>query len=107
MPMRLIVCGCASELPEVDISEFVGRAARDYLAEALRVDTNLFQIASAVHNGSPNPKQVFVLGSEKWLANDTLFGNRLCADLTGREVDIASCRHPEVRRVSKCLPGGG
>jgi S-adenosylmethionine synthetase len=74
VPMRLIVCGRATPLPNLDLSEFVQRAAHEYVATSLRCDPGLFSIESAVHNGRPNLRRVFRQGLKKWPANDTSFG---------------------------------
>jgi len=74
VPMRLIICGRATALPELDLPVLVGAAAREYLYNNLRCDSSLIQIESAVRGGSPNLQQVFVRGKAVALANDTSFG---------------------------------
>lgn len=75
VPMRLIVCGRATALPEQDISAVVCAAAQEYLRQQLRCDTTtLFQLESAVRSGAPNLQQVFGRGHAVALANDTSFG---------------------------------
>lgn len=74
VPMRLIVCGRATALPEVDMSSLVVTAARAYLQANVRCDIGLFQVESAVRSGSPNLQQSFTRGKQVALANDTSFG---------------------------------
>ncbi|WLG53626.1 methionine adenosyltransferase [Pseudomonas sp. FP1742] len=73
-PMRLILCGRASSLPDAGLAESVHAAARRYLSENLRCDPALFGIECAVRSGSPNLQQAFVRGMSHALANDTSFG---------------------------------
>lgn len=74
VPMRLIVAGRASPLPDTDMAEFVCNAAREYLASTLRCDASIFLIESAVRNGSASLRQVFSRKRTMPLANDTSFG---------------------------------
>ncbi|NQD37975.1 methionine adenosyltransferase [Permianibacter sp. IMCC34836] len=74
VPMRLIVCGRATALPELDLAVLVGAAAREYLDHNLHCDSSLIQIESAVRCGSPNLQQIFARGKAVALANDTSFG---------------------------------
>lgn len=73
-PMRLILCGRASSLPDAGLAESVHAAARRYLSKNLRCDPALFGIECAVRSGSPNLQQAFVRGMPHALANDTSFG---------------------------------
>ncbi len=73
-PMRLILCGRASPLPDAGLAEWVRGAACRYLSENLRCDPALFEIECAVRGGSPNLQQAVVRGMSHALANDTSFG---------------------------------
>ncbi|MDH4581593.1 methionine adenosyltransferase [Pseudomonas sp. BN415] len=75
-PIRLIISGRASPLPDIELSELVRAAAYRYLSQAVRCDTTLFEVECAVRSGSPNLQQVFVRGVSRAraLANDTSFG---------------------------------
>lgn len=73
-PMRLILCGRASPLPDAGLAELVRAAAYRYLSENLRCDPALFEIECAVRGGSPNLQQAVVRGTSHALANDTSFG---------------------------------
>ncbi|WP_123722657.1 methionine adenosyltransferase [Pseudomonas lini] len=73
-PMRLILCGRASPLPNAGLAELVRTAAYHYLSENLRCDPALFEIECAVRSGSPNLQQAFGRGTSLALANDTSFG---------------------------------
>lgn len=76
-PIRLILCGRATPLPtptSQDVQAVISSAAQTYLAEHLRVRSDLFQIEIAVRNGSPNLQQVFARGAAVAIANDTSFG---------------------------------
>ncbi|MGV6477745.1 methionine adenosyltransferase [Azotobacter vinelandii] len=72
--MRLIVCGRASLLPNVDLADLVKGTAYRYISEIVRCDPALFEIESAVRTGSPNLQQAFGRGISHALANDTSFG---------------------------------
>jgi S-adenosylmethionine synthetase len=74
MPMRLILCGRASPLPDVGLAELVRGAAYRYLSESVRCDPALFEIECAVRSGSPNLQRAFVRGMSHALANYTSFG---------------------------------
>ncbi len=74
VPMRLIIGGRATPVPDVETEEFVRRAARDYLASALHCDAAAFAVESAVRMGSANLMRVFAGGRSVCLANDTSFG---------------------------------
>ena len=74
VPMRLIICGRATPLSDVEISDFVHDSARAYLSEKLRCPPQAFIIESAVRPGSANLRQVFARGAARRLANDTSFG---------------------------------
>lgn len=73
-PMRLIVCGRASPLPDAGLAELVRGVAHRYLSENVRCDPELFEIECAVRTGSANLQQAFVRGISHALANDTSFG---------------------------------
>ncbi|CAD5378629.1 S-adenosylmethionine synthase [Pseudomonas sp. OF001] len=73
-PMRLILCGRASPLPDAGLAELVRGAAYRYLSENLRCNPALFEIECAVRTGSPNLQQAFARGMSHALANDTSFG---------------------------------
>lgn len=74
VPMRLIICGRATPLSDVEISDLVRDSARAYLSEKLRCPPQAFIIESAVRPGSANLRQVFARGAVRRLANDTSFG---------------------------------
>ncbi|QQZ39464.1 methionine adenosyltransferase [Pseudomonas sp. SK3(2021)] len=73
-PMRLIIGGRASPLPDTGLPKLVRDAAYRYLCQHLRCDPALFDIECAVRTGSPNLQQAFVRGVSRALANDTSFG---------------------------------
>ncbi len=74
-PIRLILCGRATPLraPRT-VQEIIGTAVQEYLADHLRVPTDLFQIEVVVRNGSANLQQVFSSARAVARANDTSFG---------------------------------
>lgn len=100
-PMRLILCGRATELPGGGLRGLVEDAAREYLATHLRVDPAGFQIECAVRGGSPNLQQTVEHGAGQALANDTSFGVGF-APYTPLEAQVlrlaARLRSPEFRR---------
>lgn len=73
VPLRLIVCGRATALPDVAIEDLVRAAALDYLRAHLRCNPATFTVESAVRSGSPNLRRV-IDGTAVHLANDTSFG---------------------------------
>ncbi len=73
VPMRLIVCGRATEVPGVQLVDLVRAAAREYIGQTLRCDPSLFSIEPAVREGSAGLRQIFSRGSVP-LANDTSIG---------------------------------
>jgi len=102
VPLRLIVCGRATQLPDVVIEELVCRAAHEYLAKTLHCDPNIFSIESAVREGSANLGQVFSRGGSTRLANDTSFGAG-SAPYSGLELKVLELarilRSPEFRHA--------
>lgn len=54
VPPRLIVCGRATALPDIETDELVRGAARGYLGSVLHCEPDLFAIESMVRSGSPN-----------------------------------------------------
>jgi S-adenosylmethionine synthetase len=74
VPIRLIIAGRASPLPDADVGEVVCGAARDYLATSLRCDPRVFTIEAAVRDGSASLRQVLSRGRAAALANDTSLG---------------------------------
>jgi S-adenosylmethionine synthetase len=75
LPLRLIVCGRATQIPGADVEALVVSAAREYLAATLHCDTRPFVIESVVRAGSPNLTRVLdVTRSIAPRANDTSFG---------------------------------
>jgi S-adenosylmethionine synthetase len=73
-PLRLIVCGRATPIRDIDLAELVEGSAKEYLASVLHCSTDLFVIESAVRAGSPNLVQVVGSAVAKPRANDTSFG---------------------------------
>lgn len=80
MRPRMIICGRATELHGIDLSDFVSAAARDYLATALRCAPDVFAIESAVRPGSPNLQRVIGGATAVPRANDTSFGAGFAPD---------------------------
>jgi S-adenosylmethionine synthetase len=94
-PMRLIVSGRATPLPDRDMTEFARGVARSFLATTLRCDPDLFSIESAISAGSPNLIRVMAGGTANPLANDTSVGVA-CAPYSPLEravLDIAGHLH--------------
>ncbi len=73
VPPRMIVCGRATALPDMEMDELVRGAARGYLTSALHCEPGLFAIESMVRSGSPNLQRV-VPSDATPRANDTSFG---------------------------------
>ena len=73
--MRLIVAGRADALPQANaVSELVVEAASEYLAQTIGAAAALFQVESAVRQGSPNLRRVLATRAAVARANDTSFG---------------------------------
>lgn len=73
-PMRLILAGPVSPLPDADVGEVVRQAAHGYLSTALRCNPDLFLIELAIRPGSASLRRVLSQDSSTRLANDTSFG---------------------------------
>lgn len=73
-PLRLIVCGRATPVPDTELAALVVASAREYLASVLRCDIHAFVVESAVRAGSPNLTRVVGSAAAAPLANDTSFG---------------------------------
>jgi len=74
-PIRLIVCGRATPLPNrIDPAALAVAAARHYLERHLRCDPNRFDIETAIRPGSASLQQVYSRARQVALANDTSFG---------------------------------
>ena len=74
VPIRLILCGRATQIPGVDMNEFVSRTARGYLVQTLHCDPGNFRIEPVVREGSASLRGVFSRKASVCLANDTSFG---------------------------------
>ncbi|WP_416047456.1 methionine adenosyltransferase [Cupriavidus basilensis] len=72
-PMRLIVSGPVTELPDVSVERLVGQAIREYLVVSLGVDDDLIGIEPVLRPTAPNLRRV-TNGPLIPLANDTSFG---------------------------------
>ncbi len=72
-PMRLIVSGPVTELPDVSVERLVGQAIREYLVVSLGVDDDLIGIEPILRPTAPNLRRV-TNGPLIPLANDTSFG---------------------------------
>jgi S-adenosylmethionine synthetase len=106
-PIRLILCGRATTLPDADLDHFVRQAALDYLVQALRCDPSIFSVESVIGEGSPGLRQVFSRGGVVPLANDTSLGAAYapCSALERKTLELARVlRSPEFRRA---IPAAG
>jgi S-adenosylmethionine synthetase len=73
--IRLIVAGRADPLPQLSaVEDFAVEATREYLKQTVGSAATLFQIESAVREGSPNLRRVVAGKSAIARANDTSFG---------------------------------
>lgn len=97
-PIRLIIGGRATPIPDIDTEEFLRRAARDYLASALHCDRAAIAVESAVRMGSANLTRVVARGRSACLANDTSLGAGY-APLSGLESAVLTLA--EVLRSAK------
>lgn len=73
-PMRLIICGRATALPQADVTSLIRGAVRDHLAATLHCDPDLFAIEPVVRSGSPNLVRVIGSAAATARANDTSIG---------------------------------
>lgn len=73
-PMRLIICGRATTLPQADVTSLIRSAVRDHLATTLHCDPNLFAIEAVVRSGSPNLVRVIGSAAATTRVNDTSIG---------------------------------
>ena len=72
-PVRLILAGRVSPLPNIDVAGIVTEAAREYLSSALRCAADLFHIEPLVRCGSENLRRLYAPNAAR-LANDTSLG---------------------------------
>ena len=74
-PIKVVICGRATEFKNhVDVREIAVTAARRYLQQHIRCDTNNFTIMAEIREGSKNLQNVMPGPREVALSNDTSFG---------------------------------
>ena len=74
-PIKVVICGRATEFKNhVDVREIAVTAARHYLQQHIRCDTNNFTIMAEIREGSKNLQNVMPGRREVALSNDTSFG---------------------------------
>lgn len=74
-PIKVVICGRATEFNNhVDVREIAVTAARHYLQQHIRCDTNNFTIMAEIREGSKNLQNVMPGPREVALSNDTSFG---------------------------------
>ncbi|MCC6208912.1 MAG: methionine adenosyltransferase [Gammaproteobacteria bacterium] len=74
-PIKVVICGRATEFKNhVDVREIAVTAARHYLQQHIRCDTNNFTIMAEIREGSKNLQNVMPGRREVVLSNDTSFG---------------------------------
>lgn len=74
-PIKVVICGRATEFKNhVDVREIAVTAARHYLQQHIRCDTNNFTIIAEIREGSKNLQNVMPGRGEAALSNDTSFG---------------------------------
>ena len=74
-PIKVVICGRATEFnSHVNAREIAVAAARRYLQQHIRCDTNNFMIMTEIREGSKNLQDVMPGRREVALSNDTSFG---------------------------------
>lgn len=61
-------------MPDIELSDLICAAAREYLAAVLHCDSGIFTVESVVRGGSLNLRRVIGAGKVRPYANDTSFG---------------------------------
>ena len=74
-PIKVVICGRATEFKNhMDVREIAVTAARHYLQQHIRCDTNNFKFVAEIKEGSKNLQNVMPGRREVTLSNDTSFG---------------------------------
>jgi S-adenosylmethionine synthetase len=72
--VHITIAGRAMRVAGVDPAHVGADAARRQLAASLRCSPDVFEVATEIHEGAANLREIFARGDEIPLANDTSFG---------------------------------